>query len=65
MGADVMELFCALLTGFFLWLFLFHWHRTSLARAHEMAGAFLLGVRPAGDVVPAVIIESQPYGKLV
>jgi len=44
-----MELFCALLTGFFLWLFLFHWHHAALARAREVAGALLIEVRVAGE----------------
>jgi hypothetical protein len=45
-----MELFCALLTGFFLWLFQFHWHRTALARAREAGGALLIEIAPAGNV---------------
>ena len=37
-----MELLCALLTAFFFWLFLLHWHRSSLARAREAGGALLV-----------------------
>jgi hypothetical protein len=40
-----MELLCALLTGFFLWLFLFHWRRAALARARGVAGALLIEVK--------------------
>lgn len=51
-----MTFFCALLTGFFLWLFLFHWHYAALARARAMAGAPLLDVTPvvgsAGTAFP-------------
>lgn len=39
-----MEHLCALLTGFFLWLFLFHWVRSSLARSREAVGALLIEV---------------------
>jgi hypothetical protein len=46
-----VELFCALLTGFFLWLFLFHWHYAALARAREMAGGLLIDVVAAHCVV--------------
>jgi hypothetical protein len=42
-----VELFCALLTGFFLWLFLYHWHHAALARAREIAGALLIEVPAA------------------
>ena len=48
-----MELFCALLTGFFLWLFLFHWHHSALARAREVAGELLINVRHTRYVVQA------------
>jgi hypothetical protein len=48
-----MELLCALLTGFFLWLFLFHWHHAALARAREAAGALLIEVPAAGKVLQA------------
>ncbi len=40
-----MELFCALLTGFFLWLFLFHLFRKRHARVCEEAGPLLLEVK--------------------
>ena len=45
-----MELFCALLTGFFLWLFLFHWHRAALARAREMGGQLLIEMKASQKV---------------
>ncbi len=41
-----MELLCALLAAFFLWLFLLHWHRSALARAREVAGRLLIEVKP-------------------
>ncbi|MFZ1935038.1 MAG: hypothetical protein WCB27_05015 [Thermoguttaceae bacterium] len=46
-----MELFCALLTGFFWWLFLYHWHHSELVRAREAAGALLIEVRVAASVI--------------
>ncbi len=36
-----MELFCALLTGFFLWLFVYHWRRKSIERMRQLAGDLL------------------------
>jgi len=33
-----MQLFCALLTGFFLWFLIFHWRRKSVARLRKLAG---------------------------
>lgn len=48
-----MELFCALLTGVFLWLFLFHWHHAALARARDVAGPLLIEVTPALHSVQA------------
>ncbi len=33
-----MELFCALLTGFFLWLFVYQWRRKSVAQLRRLAG---------------------------
>ena len=33
-----MELSCSLLTGFFLWLFVYHWRRKSIARMRRLAG---------------------------
>jgi hypothetical protein len=33
-----MQLFCSLLTGFFLWLLIFHWRRKSIARLRKLAG---------------------------
>ena len=46
-----MELFCSLLTGFFLWLFFYHWHHTALARARELGGGLLIEVRAAGEFI--------------
>jgi hypothetical protein len=46
-----MELFCALLTGFFLWLFLFHWRYSARERARRLAGALLIERRPTDRVV--------------
>ena len=37
-----MELFCALLTGFFLWLFVYHWRRKSMARLRKLAGELVV-----------------------
>jgi hypothetical protein len=34
----VVELFCTLLTGFFLWLFVYQWRRKSIARWRQLAG---------------------------
>jgi hypothetical protein len=45
MAVDFMELFCALLTGFFLWLFMFHLFRKRHARVCEEAGPLLLEVK--------------------
>jgi hypothetical protein len=46
-----MELFTALLTGFFFWLWLFHLQRGRRARAREAAGPLLLEVRVARRLV--------------
>ena len=48
-----MELFCALLTGFFLWLFFFHSRRSTLGRARDAAGALLIEVKPTRRAVQA------------
>jgi hypothetical protein len=42
-----VELLTALLTGFFLWLLVFHWQRSRRARVRELAGPLLLEVRTA------------------
>jgi hypothetical protein len=36
-----MELLCALLTGFFLWLLVYQWRRKSIARWRQVAGELL------------------------
>jgi hypothetical protein len=46
-----MELSCALLTGFFWWLFLYHWHHSKLARARDVAGPLLIEIRAPESVV--------------
>jgi hypothetical protein len=56
-----MELFCALLTGFFLWLFSFHWERSSLARAREAAGALLIEGPAMYDWVRTTRGRRWPY----
>lgn len=45
-----MEMFCALLTGVFLWVFSYHWHYGAMARARELAGPLLIEVKAAGNV---------------
>jgi hypothetical protein len=40
-----MEMFCALLAGFFFWLLTFHWMSAARAQAREVAGPLLLEVR--------------------
>ncbi len=46
-----MELLCALLTAFFLWLFMFHLLWSRRARVREEAGPLLLEVKAASRVV--------------
>jgi hypothetical protein len=46
-----MELFTALLAGFFLWVFLYHWHHSALSRMREAAGELLIEVPAASRVV--------------
>jgi hypothetical protein len=46
-----MELFIALLTGFFFWLLVFHWYRRASARGREQAGALLFR---ATSAIPAM-----------
>jgi hypothetical protein len=36
-----MELLCALLTGFFLWLLVYQWRRKSIARWRQVAGSLI------------------------
>jgi len=45
-----MELFCALLAGFFFWLWAFHLQRSRRARAREVAGPLLLQVKSAASI---------------
>jgi hypothetical protein len=40
-----VELFCTLLTGFFLWLFVYQWRRKSIARMDRLAGSLLCRAR--------------------
>jgi hypothetical protein len=40
-GFVAVELFCALLTGFFLWLLIYQWRRKSIARWRRVAGDHL------------------------
>jgi hypothetical protein len=40
-----MELFCSLLTGFFLWLLVFQWRHKSVARLHAMTGRIEYSVK--------------------
>jgi hypothetical protein len=47
----IMELLSALLAGFFLWVFLYHWHHSALGRAREAAGALLIEAPAAANVV--------------
>jgi hypothetical protein len=42
-----MELFTALLTGFFFWLLVFHWYRRASARQREQTGALLFQAKSA------------------
>jgi hypothetical protein len=68
-----MELLCALLTGFFLWLFLYHWRRSATARAREAAGALLAEVGAPRQLVlmarwfriPFAIMMAVPFGVYV
>ena len=46
-----MELFCALLTGFFLWLFLFHLVWSRRERMREEAGPLLFEIKLARRIV--------------
>jgi hypothetical protein len=46
-----MELFTALLTGFFAWLWLFHFQRGRRTRAREAAGLLLMEVKVAPRVL--------------
>jgi hypothetical protein len=45
-----VELLCALLTGFFLWLFFYHWHHAAVARARELGGGLLIKVKAARQI---------------
>ena len=53
-----MELFTALLTGFFLWLWGYHWQRSRRARACEVAGPLLLEVKAASRIVRTLFCAS-------